>query len=156
MGEFALPDVKPLISFFMQFVIFIAERKWRDTFLQGLRFSGCSILISPANIKRSPISCACTNINLLVAKSETKKPAYDYICIKCRELGRPTANRILNLPTEHVCAQRASDDVSCAACLRHTTAQDSTNLPRWGTLLQYGRADVTRMFASPTLGNLMV
>jgi len=55
---FCLPDVKPLVGFFMENVIFVAQFLGSDSFLQCLCLRGCSVFIGTADVQRPPVSGA--------------------------------------------------------------------------------------------------
>ena len=61
---------------------------------------------------------------------------------------------LCNIPTKNICTQSASNDITWFPSVENRKQEESRNAPKWGTLLQYGRADVMRTFFSPSLGSL--
>jgi hypothetical protein len=59
------------------------------------------------------------------------------------------------IPTEDISTQGTADNVTFNQELSPIPVTRGRRiLPRWGTLLQYGNAEVMRTFFSPCLGNL--
>ena len=55
-----LPDIKPLVCFFVKHVVFIAKLLRGNTLFQGLCFCSRSIFIRTADIQCAAISCSYT------------------------------------------------------------------------------------------------
>ena len=92
-----LPNVKPLVGFFMHLVIFIAQLSRGDTLLQSLCLRRGSILICTTNIQSSAISCSAITVQSISHTTRLK------------------GNRkaiAQHVPTEDICTKCAPDDIA--------------------------------------------
>jgi hypothetical protein len=105
-----LPDIEPIVDFFVKEVVFIAQFLGCDTFLQGLSFRCSTIFISSANIQRLSV---CRTYQQYGARQLYEREAALRLYLICdmSSLTR-SSTKEMSVPAEDISTQSTPDDIA--------------------------------------------
>lgn len=108
-----IPDVKPLVSFLVQFIVFITQFLRRYSFLECLSFRRSAILVRATDVERALISRAFQTMRGCISVHGCT----DHLRLYLRRVlvYDRQAMRYHDVPRKNISTQSAADDVSCVS-----------------------------------------